>query len=160
MGFLPQVLILLSLSLSHSLYLSLSLSISTSSSFSLSLYTFSLSLIFLLLSLSYWFKKKKGPPVSTPNRWRPGAHRDGQFFCRWRYFLYSWGSYRPRTWILCQLRSCSCFWASKVEAHMADGEGVGAIGAEGFWRLGPSGDRSDGRRLVLYSLLPRLFCIF
>ena len=39
---------------------------------------------------------------------------------------------------------------------MADGEGVGAIGAEGFWRLVPSGDRSDGRRLVLCFLLPRL----
>ena len=39
---------------------------------------------------------------------------------------------------------------------MADVEGVGAIGTEGFWRLGPSGGRSNGRRLVLYSILPRL----
>ena len=42
---------------------------------------------------------------------------------------------------------------------MADVEGVGAIGTEGFWRLGPSGGRSGGRRLVLCFLLPRLFCI-
>ena len=40
---------------------------------------------------------------------------------------------------------------------MADVEGVGAIGAEGLWRLVPSGGRSCGRILVLYSLIPRLF---
>ena len=43
---------------------------------------------------------------------------------------------------------------------MADLEGVGAIGAEDFLRLGPSGGRSSGRRLVLYFFLPRLFYIF
>ena len=143
------------------LSLFLSLSLYHYLSFSHSISPLSLSLSSLSFSLSYWFKKrKKGPPVSTPNKRRPGAHRDGQFSCRWRYFLDSWGSYRPRTWLLCQLVSCACFWASKVEAPMADGEGVGAIGAVDFWRLGPLGGRSIGRRLVLYSLLPRLFNIY
>ena len=159
MGFLPHVLILLSLSLYPSLSISATLCL-TLSLHSHYISTLSLSLISLLLSILYWFKKKKGPPVSIPNRRRPGSHRNGQFSCTWRYFLDSWGGYRLRTWILCQLVYYSCFWPSKLEAPMADGEGVGSISAEVFWRLIPSGGRSTGRRLVLYYLLPRLFCIF
>ena len=43
---------------------------------------------------------------------------------------------------------------------MAGGEGVGAIGAEDFWRLGPSGGRSSGIIIVLYYTFPPLFYIF
>ena len=60
----------ISLSLSLSLYLCLSLS-HYLSPLSLSLY------LFPYLSIS-WIQKKNGPPVSTPNSRRPGAHQDGQ----------------------------------------------------------------------------------
>ena len=151
MGFLPHVLILLSIYIYIYIYIYTSLSLYLS--------PLSLSLIYILLPLSYWFKKIKGPQPLLQIGWDRGAHRDSQFFCRWRYFPDSWGGYMPRTWIWCQLGYCSCFLASKVEDPMAGGEGVVAIGAEDLWRLVPSGGRFSGKILVLYYLLPRVFYI-
>ena len=46
----------------------------------------------------------------------------------------------PHTLILCQLGSCVCFFVSIGEAPMAGEVGVGAIGARGSLRWGPSDD--------------------
>ena len=142
----------LSLSLTFSFYLYLSLYIYITLTITLSLY--------LSHSLSFsWIQKKNGPPVSTPNRRRPGAHRDRQYWGMRRWSRDSWGGCKPRTLIWCQFGSCICFFASKGEAPMAGEVGVGAIGAGDSLMWGPSGDISGWRRHNLVCLYPGLIHI-
>ena len=116
--------------------------------------------LYLSHSLSFsWIQKKNGPPVSTPNRRRPGAHRDGQSWGMWRCSRDSWGGCKPRTLIWCQFGSCIYFFASIGEAPMAGEVGVGAIGAGDSLMWGPSGDISGWRRHNLVCLYPGLIHI-
>ena len=108
----------------------------------------SISLSFLPFSLSCIDPKKKGSQslLQIEEYW--GPIYTVKYFGRWIYFPDSWSGCLPCTWIWCQLVFCPFFLISKVEVPKAGQESVGTISAEDFLRLGTSGGRSSGRRLV------------